>query len=115
LEPFQQSASSNCSIAGDCHVQLSTTTHANTLIRHVSCSIVLGSGGTEIEAYLNGDGSNYNFLPISSATSTGGGGTLDFINTEAYYFVTKGERPRIDVVTSGAGAQVECTFAGYTT
>jgi hypothetical protein len=117
LEPFQQSASGSCSTAGDCAVSLPATTHANTLIRHMSCSFAMPTNAVEIEAYLSGDGGNtFNFLPIASATPTGFSTTIYLVNTEAYYFVAKGNKPKVDVITGVAGAgSILCTFAGYTT
>lgn len=112
---YQVSATSNCSVAGVCQIQFPATLNENTLILHVSCGFLIASGGSVVEAYLNGDGgSNANFLAVSQYSPGANGDTVNIINTATYYFLAKGKKPQIDVLTVGTAAQsMQCTLEGY--
>jgi hypothetical protein len=114
-KPFQESVVGNCGGVGDCEFQFPATTHANTLILHVSCSFDVANGGSVLTTSLSGNGNNnINYVPISGS-SVSGGTTVYVTNAQVYYFVGGVKKPQIDIYTTGAVAtNVICTVAGYT-
>jgi hypothetical protein len=114
LHPYQEYATTSCTSPGNCVINFPKTTHDKTLITHTSCLFGLDSSGVALFAYVGIVGANpKNFVPVI-ANGTSGTTTNYLMNSQTYVFYAKGQQPRIDVLTSTAGAtSLQCTLSGY--
>lgn len=114
LHPYQEYAGTSCASPGNCVINFPATTHSETLITHTSCLFGLDSSGVALFAYLGIlNASPKDFIPVV-ANGTSGTTTNYIMNSQTYVFYAKGQQPRIDVLTSIAGAtSLQCTVSGY--
>jgi hypothetical protein len=115
LHPYQQFATANCTIAGDCSIVFpAIATTGDTLIQHASCSFALAAGTTYAFASLGIQSDNPRNALEVFANSTSNGFTDYGINADTYLLIPKGQQPRIDVFGNSAAVQnLICTISGY--
>ena len=114
--PYQQFATANCTLAGDCSIVFPAVTVDDTLVLHASCSFALASGSDLVAfASLGSQEANpRNGLPFFK-NSTASGFTDYGINANTYLFYATGQHPQIDVFGRTAPVQNPiCTISGYT-
>jgi hypothetical protein len=114
--PYQEFATANCTLAGDCSIVFPAVTVEDTLVLHASCSFALASGNNLVAfASLGVQGGNpRNALPFF-INSTANGFTDYGINANTYLFYATGQHPQIDVFGRTAPVQNPiCTISGYT-
>jgi hypothetical protein len=109
--PYEQFATTACTLQGDCSILFPAITTGRTLILRTSCAFSLAVGGSLVEAQLGEQNSNpRNMLQVF----TFGGSTNFAINSDTYLFYVKGQQPRIDLISTGAPVQeLSCTLSGY--
>jgi hypothetical protein len=114
LHAYQEYASASCGGIGDCAVLFPAITTGRTLVQHASCDFGLSSGGILAVAYLDIQGLNpRNTLPLFAFGTADGTKTYG-INADTFLFYTKGQQPRVDVISSsGTVSSLECTLSGY--
>ena len=112
VNPYQKSASTNCSAAGNCEILFPNVT-GETLILHASCFFQLPSSASVASASLfTRNGNLSNALEVFTS-GTLASFTLYGINAETYLFVSNGDQPVIEVFGNGAPVTgLDCTVSG---
>jgi hypothetical protein len=111
-DTYQETAHNECS-AGACTVAFPATTHAKTLISHVSCFFELPSSASVFSAELaSKTGSEFNFVGVEKYTSFSGFNVY-LVNATTYLYFAQGEQPVVNVVgTAGPVSSFMCTVSG---
>jgi hypothetical protein len=111
-DTYQESATQNCN-SGSCTLTFHATTHAKTLVSHVSCFFQIPSAGTVFSFDLaSGSGTQRNYLTVEKY-GTVSGVTAYAVNASTFLFYAQGEQPYINVVaTSSPIEPLSCTISG---
>lgn len=109
---YQETATGGCS-TGVCSLTFPATTHAKTLVSHVSCFFQIPSSATVFSVQLGSNtGKETNFVGIEKYDNFSGFGGY-VVNAPTYLFFASGEDPTVSVVASSAPVQtLICTISG---
>ena len=112
LHPYQVTALTSCTVAGNCALVFPAITTTRTLILRASCFVSLPTSTTIASANVPNN-LTINLLPIFMYSSFNGVARVG-INSDTYLFYTKGQQPRVDVFADTAPVgSLRCTLTGY--